>query len=376
MAIFPVIGAAAILLLSSSAAAAQPPTSELRARVERYEQALAQNKADDAELVATARLALEQAANAMSRRTVIEACSSTFTQNDASCQATLWRIARQTPAPLADRLAASAALVRRKAKGAADLLLELANGAKPAHLLGAVQTLIVLPPEKSVPILSRMLASDDVQTMSAACRVLGAIDSSESRQTIASFLETSPRGTTHWNACMLAAARLGNSDMQMRTRFMAVSFKGFELISGGEVLLPMDQQLATSLWLQATRQGTGLIPLEAADRLAPFEPDAAAAVMRQALQSTQIPMRAGALQVHRSLKLDPDADARARLIDVDPLVRLRAAETILEWYKRRREKQPAAETEKSLPSLTGWDVSGTLFQFPSCEFNDSDGSNR
>jgi hypothetical protein len=102
------------------------------------------------------------------------------------------------------------------------------------------------------------------------------------------------------------------------------------------VLLETNQEFAIGVLLQVTRQGRGLAPLEAASRLVPYRPDVATDLMDYTLPSSNPLFRAAALELHRSLRLEPSRAVRALLLDPQPLVQLRAVETVLAWAARQR----------------------------------------
>lgn len=328
---------AALVLLNWSASAAQPVPADLRGRVAAYEAQAAKGKANAEELVAIGKSILEQGlATSVPPGVVIQTCTSPFAPDSDTCVRRLWEVARLRSVPLAHRTGAAAALATRKDREAAPFLEELIKGVAPGLLVGSAEALLALSAEQSVPVLSRMLDSGEPATMTAACRVLGAIDASESRRSLGAFLASTPRGTQPWFACTIAAARLGDSEARQTSRFITNYLREFDLISAAEVLVEADQELAVSLLLQVTRQAQGVVRLEAADRLVRLRPDVAREVAESALESPQAPIRAGALRVLRSLKTEPDKNVRARLLDPDPLVRLRAAEIVIDADGRRR----------------------------------------
>ena len=106
-------------------------------------------------------------------------------------------------------------------------------------------------------------------------------------------------------------------------------------MSGRLWLVDEDIEGAIRLYMAVTREGRGIAPLEAAERLISHRPDIAQEAVREALKSADPMVRAAALEVHRKLKLEPEADIRALLFDASGLVRVRAAEVIAAWAADR-----------------------------------------
>jgi hypothetical protein len=74
-----------------------------------------------------------------------------------------------------------------------------------------------------------------------------------------------------------------------------------------------------------------VIQLRAAEALAATDPDAAAKVVEARLDDLNPAVRAEALAVETRLERPPSERVRSRLADIDPVVRLRAAEAVLQW---------------------------------------------
>ncbi|HVL68401.1 MAG TPA: hypothetical protein VM364_14155 [Vicinamibacterales bacterium] len=326
----------ALMLFSSSVVLAQPASTELRARLAAFEQRTSPAAGDEAELAAIADQVLREAAShGATSDVVVLACSSDFAAANTACHDRLWRIARERSTAVHVRAEAAAALVRRGDKEASAALVELARGASARQLAAMAPSLLALPSELSLPIFSRMLSADEPAATTQACRALGEIDAFESRHAVQGFLAATPRGTGEWYACLLAAAELGDVSALQEVRFRTPYMRGVDLIAAGQVLLRVDQELGLSLLMQATRQGTDLLPLEAADRLAAARPDLARDIAEKALRSPDARARAGGLMVYRRLMLDPTPEVRSMLADADPSVRVRAAEVVLELRRKR-----------------------------------------
>src|SRR5829696_1155643 len=336
-------------LLTGSPSQAKPPAQAPspaptpRARLAQYEQQVVAGKADPAELVSIATIVLENGTDVTDAGPMIEACSSDFARQRTECDTTLSALSKRQTASLTDRVRAAAALVLRKQKGADALLLELARRASPSQLVGIAPSLALLPARDSVPLLASLLASGDATANTVGCRVLSDIEGTESRTAIREFLTAAPRGTQPWFACVLAAARLGDVDAQQTSRSIWTYLHGYDLVTAADVLVAIDEELAVSLLQQATREARGITRLDAADRLVKLRPEVAKSIMEETLDDQDPEIRSAALQVHRHLQLEPSWDVRGRLLDTDPVVRLRAAETVLDWDARRRGKPGGAE---------------------------------
>ena len=309
--------------------------AKIRSRLAAYEVRLAAGRAETGELAAIAKDVLQSTAASRNAHAVIQTCSSSFFA-DETCTAKLWEIARRTTAAFEERARAAAALARRGDKEAAGYLLQIVKPAPAARLAGVADALLTLPAERSVPLLEPLLQSKEPAAQTAACRILAKIDSAESRQAVRAFVAAAPRGTGPWHACMVASARLGDPEAHRMLRPLTHYMSGDDLVAAAEGLLPEDQDLAVSFLMQVTRESRGFPQLEAAERLAPFRPEIAADIMEYALASPEPELRAAALEVHRTLRLDPSKKVRDLLVDSNPLVQLRAGETVLAWEARRK----------------------------------------
>jgi hypothetical protein len=335
-----------VLLLAGEPSQAKPPAQSPPAepspqtRLADYEQQASTGKPDPAKLAAIAATVLQNITAGANAGPMIEACSSDFAKELSGCDARLSALAKRQTAALTDRAHAAAASIRRKQKDAAPLLLQLAKGANAAQLEGIAPALALLPATDSVPLVAPLLKSNNPSAITVGCRVLAEIDAAESREAIREFLNVPMyQGTQPWFACTLAAGRLGDVEAQQTSRSISNYVHGYDLVIAADVLVARDEELAVSLLQQATREARGVTRLDAADRLVKLRPEVAQKIMEEGLDDQDPAVRAAALQVHRHLELEPSRRVRARLLDTDPEVRLRAAETILGWDVRRREKQ-------------------------------------
>lgn len=327
--------AAASLLQVAQLPGAVPTASQIRARLTAYETQVAAGRADAAELESIAADTVWEVTNSADPVAVVQACSSTFAR-EADCSGKLWTLARNKTTALPHRVEAAAVLARRKDAGAAPYLLELVSALPAPRLAPLAPSLVAVPAQKSVPLLRGLLQSDVPAAQQAGCRTLGWIDTGDSREAIQAFLAAAPRGTHAWNACTLAAAKLGDPFAQRMAAFISMHLAGDELIDAADILMNEDRERAVSVLMQVTRESRGYPQLEAADRLANIRPEITTDIMHFALASNRPEMVAAALELHRSLRLEPDPLIRARMVDANPLIRLRAAETTLAAAERRR----------------------------------------
>ena len=324
-------------VLQEPAATPPAPTlAELRNQLSAYEERAAVGRAEAADLVAIANAVLQRTLRSTNPHAVVHTCSSPFAPDADGCASKLWAIAKRPAVALEHRASAAAALAHRGDKDAASYLYGLVKGAKPAQLATGAFTLMALPSERAVPLLEAMLKSGDPAVQVAACRTLAQVDSGESRQVLSTYLAAAPKGTGPWFACTIAAGKLGDPEAQRTTRFITNHLGPDDLLAASEVLLVEDQELALSLLMQATRQSRGMPQLEAAERLAPHRPDIATDIMEHALSNGDPLMRAAALELHRTLQLEPSREVRGLLLDPNPLVQVRAAEAVLAWEARQR----------------------------------------
>ena len=328
--------AAAFAVLSQSISA-PIATAELHARLKQYEaRAAGTGHQVAAELAQIANAVLLTTAASNNADAVIHTCSSAFFKEAGNCATSLWQIAKRATAALAHRANAAKVLAARGDKQAKPYLLELVKSVPPDKLAASAAALLAIPAERAVPILAGMLQSGKPAAELSACRTLAQIDDAESGRVINAFLTSAPRGTPSWYACTIAAATLGDAEARRMTRFIHTYLADEDLIAAAEVLQSEDPELATSLLLQTTRQGNDFSRLDAADHLITMRPDLATDIMEFGLKSTDAMIRAAALELHRNLHAEPSRKVRALLLDPNPLVQLRAAETILAWETRQR----------------------------------------
>ena len=316
--------------------AAPPTLADVRARLMTYEESLAKGgPVPEDELASIASAVVSQVAASEHADAALEACSSDY-WSAPSCRERLWATAKQTTAEVRHRARAAAALARRGEKGARELLAGIVKALPRTRLAEVAPVLPLLPAEQSVPLLTVMLTGSNPGEQVVACRTLAEIDDASSREAVAAYTQSSPRGTPSWFACTLAAAKLGDPLAQRMAGYLTNHLSGDDLIEAAEILMADDRERAIGILMQVTRESRGFPQLDAADRLATERPEIAEDVMAQGLASGRPELVAAALEVHRSLRLAPSADVRARLADADPLVRLRAAETVLAAERRRR----------------------------------------
>jgi hypothetical protein len=306
------------------------PTASVRDRLATWEQRAAQGRPDASELVAIAASVVTEAQQSRNPEVAIEACSSTVQAPAAACTADLWTIARDTRTAFRLRAAAASVLVDQSVDGAAAYLLKLASAASSEELASAAPVLLVLPAKQSIPLLKRLLSTDSPTAHVAGCSALGRIDTGESRTALADYLATAPRGTRPYYVCTLSAARLGDPIALRMTSGIVNYLAHADLVEAAELLGQSAPDRQASLLMLVTRQGSPLAQLLAANALVPLRPDLATDVMIHAFESDRPDLRAAALEVHRTLSIDATQQVRGFLLDEDPLVRLRAAETILD----------------------------------------------
>ena len=101
-------------------------------------------------------------------------------------------------------------------------------------------------------------------------------------------------------------------------------------------MLETGNDQGTFLLRRLTREATGVTQVRAAGYLAAHDAEAAGKVVDVKIADPQPAVRAEALVVERRLKRIPSSTVRARLVDSDALVQLRAGEAILEWAATAR----------------------------------------
>ncbi len=327
---------AAGVLAATPPQEAQPPTAaQLRARLAAYEKAVEDRRPNPEELSAIAKGVMARSLLPTAGDALVVACSSKV-WTDPECPDKLRAMARRKTAAVEPRARAAAALVALKDKEAAAGLLAILKPLPLARLAALAPTLEALPAKQSAPLLDAMLESNTPDVQVAACRTLAHIDAPETRQSLAAYLAKAPKGTVPWYSCVLASAQLGDPANQQMARYITNYLAGDELLAAADLWMTVDRDRAISHLQQITRESRGLARFEAAERLAPTHPEEAQTIMDQGLADDRPEIKAAALELHRVMRIEPSREVRALLLDPDPVVAIRAAETILAADERRR----------------------------------------
>jgi hypothetical protein len=222
-------------------------------------------------------------------------------------------------------------LARRGDKAAAASLAAIASKMPTAEVVPLVDELRRLPADSAVPILLKMLSSPTATERIAACRGLGYFDTPAVRDALRSAVDASQPGLQPWNTCMVARARLREPEPMLMLAGFSRAMEGEELLDAAVAMLDNGNDQGTFLLRRLTREAPGVIQLRAAEALAATDPDAAAKVVEARLDDLNPAVRAEALAVETRLERPPSERVRSRLADIDPVVRLRAAEAVLQW---------------------------------------------
>lgn len=321
-----------------AATAAQPPkapTPSIRAQLDAYDARTArEGHPDRAALAAIARQVLEQERRSPAFAVWSEACASMVVPDSADCGPRLWAVLNGTTQPPAVRAEAAAALMTHGDAKASAALFDVLKDVETPKLAPLAPIIGRLPAGQAVPLLIRLATSSSPVLQGAACRVLGSFDTPDSRAALASVVAANPPGTETWLLCMVARARLRESDTAGALWGYGHGLGPDDQIYVAKAMVDAGHESAVTVLTDLTHRGTRRARVDAALLLAPADPDAAGSVATAAERDPDPEIRAAALEVERHLKRDPPERVRRMLLDASGLVRIRAAEVCIDWSSR------------------------------------------
>ena len=328
----------AALLLPQLSPSTETIRQELKRRLSDYESG---NDRSAAALRPIAQLAVDAALSSTAFDVWVEGCASTYAPATASCDDRLRALVKKPGAPAAQRARAAAVLARvgrdtADKNDALSALSAILAKMTTSELVPVVGSLRLLPAKTAVPVLLRLLGSAPVGDKVAACRTLGHFDTVEVRDALQSVVAASGPGLQPWNTCMVARARLREPDSVLKLAGFSRALEGEDLLDAANAMLETGNDQGTFLLRRLTREATGVTQVRAAGYLAAHDAEAAGKLVDVKLADPQPAVRAEALVVERRLKRIPSSTVRARLVDSDALVQLRAGEAILEWAATAR----------------------------------------
>lgn len=326
-------------LLSAVVLIASLQPVSVPARLDAYEAALARTgKPDPAALAAIAADVIVAARRSPSFVVWSEACASTLVPDDDRCATRLRAILERPTEAMRMRAEAASALIARGDARAAVVLADALRTATPAALAPLAPILAQMPARQAVPLLVRLSESPSTTDQSAACKYMGAFDDPAIREALKAVVARNPPGTDTWLYCMLARARLREPDTRNAAWGYGHTLQGEGQIDAGQVLLELGDDAGVQLLTDLTHRGPTSARLRAASLLVDHAPAAAIPVIEAAEQDPEPGLRADALSAERRLKRDPSKIVRTRLLDPNGVVQIRAAEVVLDWAARQRNR--------------------------------------
>jgi hypothetical protein len=325
------IAAAAVVSVAAQ------PAPDVRARLAAYEaQTAASGRPDPPALAAIARDVVAAARRAATFRVWSEACAVTTVPDSDRCAARLGAALDNTGGALATRAEAAAALMARGDKDAAEKLFQILAPTRVSALAPLAPIVALLPPRRAVPILTRLAESESKSDQSASCTALSGIDTAESRAAIARVVEGNAPGSEPWLLCMIARARLRDAISPAAVWGYGHALQGDNQLFAVRVMVEMNHPSVEQVLTDLTRRGSTAERLGAADLLAPIAPDSAIPVIEAAEADADAGVRTVALGAERRLKRPPTKTVRAMLGDPSELVRIAAAEDVIDWASREQ----------------------------------------
>jgi hypothetical protein len=223
----------------------------------------------------------------------------------------------------------------RNDPGAVAALSAMLTSATPAALGPLAPIIATMPAAQAVPLLIRLSTSSSATDQAAACRELGAFDKPEARAALARIAGETPPGTEPWLLCQISRARLREPGIPPgAVAGYGHTLQGEGLMFAAKVLVEVGDESARQVLIDLTHRGSVLSRVTAADMLIPIDREAAIPIIETGESDGDPAARAKALDGERHLRRDPSTQVRRLLLDTDELVRIRAAEVVLDNAKR------------------------------------------
>jgi hypothetical protein len=112
--------------------------------------------------------------------------------------------------------------------------------------------------------------------------------------------------------------------------------EGRALLDAADTMLSLNDDRGLDLARKITRLSGGVVQIQAAERLAHTDPAYVTKLADAKLDDPDPAVSSAVLVLEQRLSRAPGSAVRARLIDSDETVRLRAAEAVLAWVDRQR----------------------------------------
>ena len=338
---FALLSAAIVVGLVQVAAPAPagPTLGQLRARLDAYERKTAETRRpDSAELAGIANDVIEEARRSTTFSVWSGACASTAVPESADCSTRLWAVLNAPRQTTIRRANAASALMPKGDMAVADTLAGLLKTAPTGMLAQLLSIIRQLPARYAVPLLVRLSESPSEDDQGKSCEALSDFDVPESHTALSKIVDRNPPGTPSWLLCMIARARVHEATPPGAVAGYGDTLKGQGQLFAAKVMVELGNDAAIQLLVDLTHRGDTSSRLTAADLLIEAKPDAAMPVIEAAETNPDPSIRAAALVSERRLKRAPSKTVRSMLVDAAGVVRVRAAEVVIEWAKRSQNR--------------------------------------
>lgn len=320
------------------AQATPPPVSAIKTRLDAYERRAEQGNTDPAELAAIGRLVIDRARVSPRFDVWSPACAVRTVPDATGCTARLRAVTEKSAEPLSRRVDAAAALVARGEASGAAILAKLLEPLETARLASLTRVITLLPAERAVPLLTRLLASSSAQDQEAGCRAAGSFDAPEIRAALSNVVTALPPGIETWLICNVARGRLGERDAVGALWGYSHDLRAPDQLYAASAMLGTGDSRGVELLAELTHRAAMDVRVSAAELLAERDPDTAAGVADTAELASDPQIRAAALGIERRLTRVPPTTVRRMLVDPAELVQIVAAEVVIEWANRQKSR--------------------------------------
>jgi HEAT repeat protein len=260
-------------------------------------------------------------------RVVVEACHVQVVSGTSSCLPTVRRIADDTEAEMATRLAAAAVLVEGRVRGADvtwEALLGVATDQKP---LAAADALSRHPPRKALRPLMALATGANRDARYVATLALVRLHSSEALPVLRGVAADEDAGAARLIAHIGLAAAGDRASLKLVDDTLPL-MKGRDLLEAGRALARLKDPRGLSILRSMTEGNHEMLRIEAAEALHQVEPDRAARLLRSASESGNPWVRASALDAAARLRITPTAAMRRAMLDSNSWVAVRAVQAV------------------------------------------------
>ncbi|HUR33207.1 MAG TPA: HEAT repeat domain-containing protein [Vicinamibacterales bacterium] len=261
----------------------------------------------------------------------VQACGVLLRAGQRECADDLRPAVRDVSLPWNLRLLAAKELVSSGAPRATQELSEIASEAVASDPSSALTAMSDADPMAAIATFAAALqGTQNPQTQYQAAYLLGDAGTrskaaaAKAKETLDGFLAAKPRGPAQ-TAAVISLARVGGPDQVTELRQVFGTLGGYDKLMAAVALAERGDRTAASSIRSIAATLSEQLQLEAAVRMAPWDRDAAVAMLSTQTRSASPVARLAALQTWPHLKAAPPLAVRTALGDVDPTIRAAAA---------------------------------------------------